>query len=222
LVLGILAGTAAALCSASAFAGDLEVVTKVGDGKAIVSGVLIADGQSIPIADGAMKALKGLPDKRIAVTVDALVLSGKNKVRYLGVTAVKTLPGASVPVTVTLQPVADVEAFCTGCHPSRGEAVKPDQVMRDVHVSNKELTEKYLAQVKAYNEKVQVALKNKAPNPSLPIPFEERLVKVAGKEVKKFFFTCESCHTTHLKTSWGKSARASFDRPSTLCTGCHY
>jgi len=220
MVEGVFLGVLCAFVPAWVNAGDLTVVINAPTGKSIASGMLIVERQSIPLTDGGKKLVQGLPDKRIAVTVDALI--GNEGTRYLGVTEAKTLPDKTVDVTVTLQPVTELDAFCIGCHPSTGQTVKANQILRDIHVSGKELTERYLAQVKTHNENVELQRKNKTPNPPLTIPLEERVVKVGDKEVKKYFYTCESCHTTHLKTVWSKYMRASYSQPSTLCLGCHF
>ena len=57
---------------------------------------------------------------------------------------------------------------------------------------------------------------------NLPMPLEERTVKIGGKEVKRTFYTCESCHTLHSTTPGGKYARAPFREKSDLCKICHF
>lgn len=205
---------------AGARAGDLEVSIAVADGKRIASGVLIAEDRSLPITGAGKMKISGLPDKRIAVTVDAVV-GEQGGVRYLGVTEVKTLPGKSLSLTVTIKPVADIEAFCSGCHPARGETLKPGQVFRDVHVSGKEMPARYLGQVDKYNAEAELQRTSKAKNPQLPILLEKRVVKVDGKNVVRLFCTCESCHTTHLITPWKRRVRAGYLGSSVLCEGCH-
>ena len=142
--------------------------------------------------------------------------------RFLGVTDVKTLAGKTVAVKVTLQQVTDINAYCSGCHPAVGEPAKPDTIFRDLHVSGKELTARYLPQVKAHNDRVAEQRRGKDPKARHPIQLEQRLVVVDGKEVLRPFYTCESCHTLHLKTPWNKGLRAPFIEANDLCVGCHY
>ena len=206
---------------AGALAGDLEVSIVVADGKSITSGTLTVEDQSFALPIGGKKVVSGLPDKRIAVTVDAIV-GEKGGVRYLGVADIKTLPGKTVPATVTIAPVADIEAFCSGCHPNKGDTAKPNQIVRDVHATGKELTGRYLDQVAKYNAAAELQRKEKAKNPQLPILLDKRLVKVGGKDVVKFFYTCESCHTAHVVTPWARQIRGPYRKSSVFCEGCHY
>ena len=226
IVAGLLvAGALLAGIPATGFAGSLEISVKAPWGKAAPPGRLIVLDRELPIPAAGEKILvKDLPDRRIAVSVDAqsVKAGAKGAVRYIGVGDVTTVPSATVAVEVVVAEVKEIDPFCSGCHPAKGMPVKADQIVRDVHVTGKELTGKYLEQVQAHNKKVQTKLKNKEPNPPLPIVLEERIVKVAGKEVKKQFFTCESCHTVHLKTPWLRYMRAGFERSNDLCVGCHY
>ena len=73
-----------------------------------------------------------------------------------------------------------------------------------------------------FQEFIEKRRKESKERPPEPIVLEERLVKVNGKEVKKYFYTCESCHTLHWKTPWTKYSRAAFREMGTLCAGCHF
>ena len=224
LLVVLLAGTVLA-APPVAIAGDLEITVTVPAGKSLTGGTLIVLDREFPIpATGAKTLVKGLPDQRIAVAVDAVAKkgSGKGASRLIGVAEVETQAGKTLPLEVKIAEVTDIEAFCSGCHPVRGKKALPGQIFRDLHPSGKELTAKYIDQVNAHNKKVEVLRAAKAPNPPFPIPLEERVVKVAGKDVVKQFYTCESCHTPHMKTTWGKLMRASYERGNDLCVGCHY
>jgi len=220
----ILLGALLALAPAVAVAADLEVKVVVADGKPIKSGRLFVFDQTVELNDAGTFPFRNLPDKRVVAGVEAQVGQGlfRGSRRYVGVQSATLLPNKPVSVTITIQPEPDMNAFCSGCHPSRGQEIKPGQVMRDLHPSGKELSDKHLAQVKKYNEKAELQRKQNLPNPVDPILLEERVVVVNGKELKKQFFTCESCHTVHLKTIWTKLARAGFVESSDLCLGCHY
>lgn len=208
----------------AAVAGDLEITVAGVDGKEVASGTLIVNDREIPLRAGGAYLVKGLPDRRIAVTAEgpAVRPEGKPATRFIGVSDVKTVKGKKVAVTVTLQPVTDINAYCSSCHPAVGEPAKPDTIFRDLHISGKELTARYLPQVKAHNEMVAEQRKTKMPKARHPIPLEERLVTVGGKEVLRPFYTCESCHTMHLRTPWDKALRAPFLEANDLCVGCHY
>lgn len=208
-----------------ALAGDLEITVAVPAGTSLTGGTLIVLERELPLpAAGGKTLVKGLADRRIAVTVDAAAKkgSGKGTSRLLGVAEVETQAGKTLSVEVKLAEVSDIEAFCSGCHPTRDKKALPGQIYRDLHPSGKELTGKYLDQVKAHNKKVEAQVKAKDPNAFHPIPLQERVIKVGGKDVVKQFYTCESCHTAHLKTPWGKLMRAPFERGNDLCVGCHY
>ena len=208
-----------------AFAGDLEVKVVTADGKKIREGMIYASDQAVKIDPaGGKTIIRGIPEQRTAVTVDARVgkAGGKDDVRYLGVEEGFPARGTPDAMTVTLKPVKDINAFCLGCHPSRGEPVKRGQIVRDIHASGKELSGRYLEQVPKFQEFIEKRRKESKERPPEPIVLEERLVKVDGKEVKKYFYTCESCHTLHWKTPWTKYARAAFREMGTLCAGCHF
>ena len=207
------------------FAGDLEVTVVAADGKKIREGVVYASDQAVKIGSaGGKTIIRGLPEQRTAVTADVRVgkAGGKDDVRYVGVEEGFPARGTPDAVTVKVQPVKDINAFCSGCHPSRGEPVKRGQIVRDVHASGKELSGRHLAQVPKFLEFIEKRRKESKERPPEPIVLEERLVKVDGKEVKKFFYTCESCHTLHWKTPWTKYSRAAFREMGTLCAGCHF
>jgi predicted CXXCH cytochrome family protein len=219
-----LLGFALAVVPVAVSAGDLEITVSGVDGREVASGTLIVNDKEIPLRVGGPYLVKGLPDRRIAVTAEgpAERQAGKPATRYLGVADIKTLPGKKVSVKVTLQPVTDMNAYCSGCHPARGEPAKPDTIFRDLHVSGKELTARFLPQVKVHNERVAEQRRNKDPKARHPIPLEDRLVVVNGKEVLRPFYTCESCHTLHLRTPWEKAMRAPYIEANDLCVGCHY
>lgn len=224
VVAALLAGVVLSL-SPAVMAGDLEVTVTVPAGQSLQGGTLIVFERELPLPAAGEKVLvKGLPDRRIAVTVDAVARkgTGKGATRLLGVAEVETVAGKTLLVEVKVAEVSDIEAFCLGCHPTRDKKALPGQIYRDLHPSGKELTGKYVDQVKAHNKKVEAQVKAKAPNAFHRIPLQERVVKVAGKDVVKQFYTCESCHTPHLKTPWGKLMRAPFEKGNDLCVGCHY
>lgn len=204
-------------------AADLEITVATADGKPF-KGVLYAGEQMLPVASGNDKVLvRNLVAERHAITADLKVAQGPGKpdLRYIGVTEGfpnKTKVGK---ITVKAQRVKDIEAFCKSCHPSAGEPVERGQIIRDIHVSGKELVPPYLTQTenfKLYIENVRKAGKERPPE---PIVVEERVVIVKGKEVKKYYFNCESCHTLHWKLPWTRYCRGSALERGILCAGCH-
>jgi hypothetical protein len=204
-------------------AADIEVQVATVDGKKF-TGTLYAGGQALPVDSGKAKLTVRNLDlkKRIAIAADLKVAEGKGTppLRYLGV--IEVLPGRG-PVQVKAELVKDINLFCSGCHPSEKEPVQEGQIVRDLHSSGQELTGRYLAQVGKFNkEYIETKRKQGKERPPEPVVLEERVVIVNGKEVRKYFYTCESCHTVHWKTPWEKYARAAFTEKSTLCAGCHY
>jgi len=207
------------------FAGDLEITVVAADGKTIREGVVYASDQAVRIESGGKKTvIRGIVERRITVTADVRIgpRGGKDDLRYVGV--VEAYPAKEIPaaVTVTVERVKEINAFCLGCHPSAGEPVKEGQIPRDIHISGLELTGRYLEQVPKFLLFIEKRRKESKERPPEPIVLEERLVKVNGKEVKKYFYTCESCHTLHWKTPWTKYSRAAFRDMGTLCAGCHF
>jgi hypothetical protein len=250
--LGRATRAAAALCVALAAlasparAADIEIQVSTADGKKF-TGTLYAGDQVLPVDSGkAKQTVRNLDlKKRVAIAADLKVEDAKGKppLRYLGV--VEVIPGRG-PVQLKAEPVKDIDQFCSGCHPSekapvqetkpakdgtpvkeakpikQAPPVKEGQIVRDLHPSGKELTGRYLAQVGKFKDYIEKKRKEGKERPPEPVVLDERIVIVDGKEVKKYFYTCESCHTLHWKTPWTKYARAAFSEKGTLCAGCHY
>ena len=214
---------AAIALAAPVGAADIEVQVATVDGKKF-TGTLYAGEQALPVDSGKAKlTVRNLDEKRLAIAADLAVEQGGGKppLRYVGVAEVFPRKGATVQVKAA--PVKDMNVFCSGCHPSEKEPVKEGQIVRDLHASGQELTGRYLAQVGKFNkEYIEKKRKEGKERPPEPVVLEERVVVVEGKEVRKFFYTCESCHTLHWKTPWEKYARAAFREKGTLCAGCHY
>lgn len=206
--------------------GDVEVTVEVEGGKPFQSCTVFVKNQEVRVAEaGRPVRATGVPQGRVAVLADARVAPGvfKGTVRAMGVAEVAVNPGGVARVKLVVKPVVDLDAFCLGCHPSgRDKSVRPQpgQIIRDVHASNQPLGEKYLKQLRKYNETVERLKKEKKPH-NYPIVTEERTVIVAGKETKQIFYTCESCHTLHIETPHTDNARAPFRLAADLCVGCH-
>ena len=207
--------------------GDLEITVVAADAKKFKECTVYAHDQVVAFGEsGGPLVAKGIPiilDASYAVTADARVSQGAGKPdkRYVGVTEAMPVANQTVKVKVTLKPADDIDAYCAGCHPGRGQRAKAGQMKRDVHPSGKPLTGRYREQVAKYNARVEALRKEGKPHGE-PIILEERVVVEAGKEVRREFYTCESCHTLHWKTPHTKYARANFREQGDLCTGCHY
>lgn len=205
--------------------GAVEVTLVVEGGKAVKGATVNAANRSAKVDKaGAPTLIEGVEVGRTAVTADAQIVDGKATRRFLGVAETAVSAGETVKVTVTVAPFTAIDAFCSACHPDgRDPKIKaqPGMIFRDIHVTNKALGDKYLTQVKAYNEKVARLEKEGKPHDA-PIVLDERVVKVGGKEKKQLFFTCESCHTLHADTPNTVYARAAFRDKADLCVGCHY
>lgn len=203
--------------------GDAEITVATADGRKFATCTVYARSHSFQLATADEKNLAtGLPaGERIAFTADARVGAGESAVRYVGTAEASVAVGKIKKVKITLKPIKDIDSYCRECHPTKGEKIARGQIMRDIHVSGKPLEGRYLDQVKAQNAKVEQLRKEGKPAGE-PILLEERIVKVAGKDVKKQFYTCESCHTLHAVTPFRKYARAEYSNKSDLCLGCHY
>jgi hypothetical protein len=211
--------------------GDLEVTVVVVDGKSLKSGTISAKTQRATVEDaGKAIRLTGVPVGRTAVTVEAQISLGlfKGSKRYLGVADTGVQENGLQKVTVSIAPVETIDDFCLACHPNATDPnykPVPGVIIRDIHVSGKEFpaakSAQYLGSVKQHNDRMARLEKEGKPH-NLPMPLEERVVKVGGKDVKRIYFTCESCHTLHQPTPGGKYARAPFREKSDLCKICHF
>lgn len=207
--------------------GDFEVTVVAADGKKFRDCTVYANDQVVSFGEsGGPLLAKGIPiilDASYAVTADARVPQGGDKPpkRYVGVTEAMPTANKIVKVKVTLKPAEDIDAYCATCHPGRGQRAKAGQMKRDVHPTGKPLAGRYREQVGKYNARVEALRKEGKPHGE-PIILEERIVVEGGKEVRREFYTCESCHTLHWKTPHTKYARANFREQGELCTGCHY
>ena len=203
--------------------GDAEITVVLSDAKKFTTCTVFARQRSFTLAaPGEVSLAKDLPaDERIAFTADARIGAGDAAVRYVGVAEASVDAAKTTKVKITLKPIKDIDSYCRECHPTKGQKIPRGQIMRDIHVSGKALEGKYLDQVKAHNAKVEQLRKEGKPS-NEPIVLEPRIVKVAGKDVKKLFYTCESCHTLHAVTAFKKYARAEYLEKSDLCIGCHY
>ncbi len=54
--------------------------------------------------------------------------------RVLGVSTVY-VSDSPIEVNIRMRDATDVDAFCSGCHPMRGNVTRRDQLVRDVHPS---------------------------------------------------------------------------------------
>ena len=169
------------------------------------------------------KGVPAIPDELVAVTAEARSAqdAGKPALRFVGVAEAMPEAGKTVKVAVTLKRTDDINQFCLDCHPGKGQRAKPGQIPRDAHASGKPLEGRHRQQVRIYNEKVDRLIKEGKPHGE-QIILEERIVKVGAKEVKKDFFTCESCHTLHKTTPNPGYIRAPYIETSDLCKGCHF
>lgn len=207
--------------------GDLAITVVAADGKKFQDCKVTVRDQVVAFGDSrgpqTVVGVPALPDESIAVTADARVAQGAGKpaLRFVGVTEAMPEAGKTVKVTITLKRADDINAFCATCHPGKGQRRRPGQIKRDTHPSGLPLEGRYRDQVRIYNEKIERLVKEGKPHGE-PIVVEERIVKVGAKEVKKDFYTCESCHTLHGSTPNPKYMRASYLENSDLCTGCHF
>lgn len=211
--------------------GAVEVTVTVTDGKQLKNAVVYAKSAKAAVeAAGKAVVLAGVPVGKAAVTVEAEVGQGANKgaKRYLGVVEATVVEGQVQKVLVGVEPVAVIDAYCLGCHPNPRDPkvkVKPGQIVRDIHTSGIAFPEKgysqYVEMNKRHNEKVEKLDKMGKPHDLLPMPTEIRVVKIGGKDVKRVFYTCETCHTLHQTTASPRYTRAPFKDKSDLCSGCH-
>lgn len=207
--------------------GDFEITVVADGGKKFKECTVYANDQVLAFGEsGGPQIAKGMPvilDALYAVTADARVSQGAGKpdLRYVGVSAATPEANKTIKVKITLKPADDIDAYCATCHPGRGQRARAGQMKRDVHPSGKPLIGRYREQVGKYNAAAEARRKEGKPH-NEPILLEERVVKEEGKDVRREFYTCESCHTLHWKTPHTKYARANFRETGDLCTGCHY
>lgn len=207
--------------------GDFEVTVVAADGKKFKACTVYAHDQVVALGEsGGPGIAKGIPavlDASYAVTAEARIPQGAGKPdrRYIGVTEAMPEANKTVKVKVSLKPADNINDYCSTCHPGRGQRVRAGMIKRDVHPSDKPLFGRYREQVGKYNANVEKLRREGKPSGEL-ILLEERVVKEGGKEVRKEFYTCESCHTLHWLTPHGKYARGNFLESGDLCTGCHY
>lgn len=210
--------------------GDLKVIFAIPAKATLKQATVFAKERSVPApAAGQEVLVAGVQVGKAAVTVDAVVEEGGKKKRLMGVTETTVVEGPPQNVAVKLAEVTAIDAFCLPCHPNPRDPkvkVKPGQIVRDIHSSGREYPEKgrdrYLAQNKAHNERIARLEKEGKPH-SYAMPLDERVVKLkGGKEVTKYFYTCETCHTLHLSTPWVRYVRAAYRDKSDLCVGCHF
>jgi predicted CXXCH cytochrome family protein len=211
--------------------GDVEVTVAVADGKPLKKATVYAKTGRISIeAAGTPAVITKIPAGKTAVTVDAEVSQGANKgtKRYMGVAEAVVVEGQPQKVKVSVEPVPVIDTFCLTCHPNPRDPkvkVKPGQIVRDVHSSGKAYPEKgydkYVEMNKLHNAKVEALDKEGKEHGLMPMPTEVRVVKIGGKDVKRVFYTCETCHSLHQSTPWPRFTRAPFKDRSDLCSGCH-
>lgn len=151
-----------------------------------------------------------------ALTGDATV-GGK---RFAGVEPVAITANRTTKATLTLAESGSMDDFCRRCHPESPEDAGEGQILRDRHVSGKELGEKHQGPVAKYNARVE-ELRKAGKAHDEPIVLEKRVVTVGGKKVERLFYTCESCHTLHWARTEQKYTRALFKKQGDLCRGCH-
>lgn len=203
--------------------GKVEVKVEVSGGGELQTCTLYLKERAVELAKGATTALlEEVPQARYALAGDATVKTAAGEIkRYVGIEPVAVGGNKTAKVTLKLDILTDMEAFCSGCHPGAGEPVEKGQIVRDIHVSGKVLEKKkHLDQVAKYNAQIELLIKGGKPH-NLPIVLEKRMVVEGGKEVEKEFFTCESCHTLHWERGSTSYARAPFRKSADLCQGCH-
>jgi predicted CXXCH cytochrome family protein len=199
--------------------GNIVVSVSLEDGASFSDGTVVLKEKKVKLKkDQRAVPFLGVPIGTYAPAAEIFVKQGwfKPKKRYLGIVPVNVVAGKSTEIEIVARPVADIEEYCSACHPYPGQenySTGMIQLRRDVHHSGEELGPKFKEQVKAFNKRIKKAVKDGVPH-SYPILLEER----NGKE----FYTCESCHTVHSSTPYGSYAIADFKEESALCRGCHY
>lgn len=203
--------------------GNLNVTVVLEGEKLFESCTIYLHDRAQPLKKGKNIFLfEELTPRNYAVTADATVKQGwlKPELRYVGVQEAAVMPGKTGEVTVTLVPVENMNDFCVRCHPDPDQPVPPGLIRRDLHVSGKILEKKYRERVKTYNDRV-AAQKEKGLPHHQPIVLEERPVVENNRKIKKIFYTCESCHTLHWKTTPRSYTVAPYKEGNDLCNGCH-
>jgi len=103
-------------------------------GNKTVSGPVVIKANGIAAESGPSGEylLDGLPGGKIYLVAE-LRNSGE---RYLAVETIRLREGERTSVDMQLGDAANVDAFCSDCHPFRGEKTRRDQIIRDLHMSD--------------------------------------------------------------------------------------
>ncbi len=214
--------------------GALQVKVRLADGKDFKECKIYAKDQAATLTkDKKGYLFAGLAEGFYAVTADATVGQGwfASDARYIGVEQATIISGKTAEVTITLTRLEDadgkrIEDFCSRCHPPpNGVEIKPGQIKRDVHASGipypAKKREQMEKKVVLYNQKIDALIKDKKAPPPYRLKLDEREIMENDKQVKRKFFTCESCHTPHIMTPYTKYAINHFRDRADLCLGCH-
>lgn len=203
--------------------GTIEVeVSLEGDGAYETVALTLRD-RVVTLKGGEQHVFRKVSPGRYALTGEATVSSGSPQSvrRYLAVADVTVKPNQTAGAHLALRAVETVDGFCGGCHPSPGEPTEGGRIVRDLHPSGRALKAADLQQVEEYNKKI-AASPGGGEALTFPIKLEEREVEENGRKVARMYYTCESCHTPHLKTKFANYCIASFRTGSDLCHACHY
>ena len=209
--------------SAAGKTGTIEVeVSLEGDGAYETVALTLRD-RVVTLKGGQRHLFREVPPGRYALTGEATVSSGSPRSvrRYLAVADVTVKPNQAAGAHLTLRAVETVDAFCSGCHPSPGEPADGGRIVRDLHPSGRALDAADRRHVEEYNKKISASPAG-GETPALPIKLEEREEEEKGRKIVRMYYTCESCHTPHLKTKYANYCIAPFREGSDLCLGCHY
>lgn len=203
--------------------GKLEVSVAVKGGGEVQKGTLYLRRLTAELGKGAPTTLfeEVLP-ARYGLGGEATVKTSSGGIkRFVGVEEVSVSANKTTKATLTLVEAANMNDFCSGCHPGPGDPVEKGQIVRDIHVSGRALGKKmYFDQIAKHNAQVEKLVKEGKPH-NLPIVLEKRKIVEGDKTVEREFYTCESCHTVHWERGDTSYARAPFRKSADLCQGCH-
>ncbi len=202
--------------------GSVEVKVIFADtGKEAKNAFVSVGGKEYRTDEKGKVLAENVPVGDAIVTAEKVVKKGgflglfSKKVRYIGFQEAFVEEGKTSAVEVKIESGVDVNARCMSCHPQK--PTRERRIIKCLHKSGDVLEDKMVERVKAYNEKIEKLEKEGKPH-SLPMRLEKR--KINDKTV--YVYTCESCHTLHVKTPYRRYAIAPFFEKSDLCLACHY
>jgi predicted CXXCH cytochrome family protein len=112
----------------------VEIAVALEGGAALESGTIFLGEKSVEMKPGTLTyRVEGLSPGQHTIAADGMLKDPSGSHRFLMVTGVVLQEGKAAKAALKLSPVADVDAYCSTCHPPPGESTTWGQKSRDVH-----------------------------------------------------------------------------------------